>query len=361
MNCRVQARSERSSQGRSHTPFEVAHFSHEVVVAKEVLATRGFSLLELIIASASVATLMLLVWSLFGVYSKLNDRGAEKATELQLVRSLMRQLRADLHHIPVPAIGANSTRSVASESTAETFDEPVSLPPGGTLVGSETSLHFIVRSTRRKQTAASADELGIETVYDVVAYDWKAHDSLFPLDVEDQPGVVLPREDQASGLTRYVEPWVLWQEKRSDPQVVTALTVVESTVPDAPPQRENRDFVPEVASLRFRYFDGTLWLSQWDSQVTGRLPAAVELAFDLKIEGEDEMIERQRPSSPSQVDVSPVSSRAAVDTEYFPDTADMLQNQAAYRFVIAVAVAWPSEDAVVAARLAGEKVEVMAP
>ena len=56
----------------------------------------GFTLLEVIIAMALTSTLMLLVWSLFSTYTKLDERSSRAAVELQLVRSVSQQLRSDL-------------------------------------------------------------------------------------------------------------------------------------------------------------------------------------------------------------------------------------------------------------------------
>lgn len=38
---------------------------------------------------------------------------------------------------------------------------------------------------------------------------------------------------------------------------------------------------PEVTSLSFQYFDGTDWLTEWDSEATGSLPFAIEITLGL--------------------------------------------------------------------------------
>ena len=97
----------------------------------------GFTLLEVIIASSLATLLILLVWSLFSVYSKLNDRGDRQATELQLVRSLMHQLRSDLHHASA-ALEPGRVRIAAIQGDswlAVSDGEPSGLrpPPSGAL------------------------------------------------------------------------------------------------------------------------------------------------------------------------------------------------------------------------------------
>jgi hypothetical protein len=34
---------------------------------------------------------------------------------------------------------------------------------------------------------------------------------------------------------------------------------------------------PEVSALTFRYFDGRVWSTEWDSETNGRIPRAVEI------------------------------------------------------------------------------------
>ena len=47
---------------------------------------------------------------------------------------------------------------------------------------------------------------------------------------------------------------------------------------------------PEVTSLSFRYFDGTDWLTEWDSETTGSLPFAIEITLGLTPEQDENRI-----------------------------------------------------------------------
>jgi hypothetical protein len=60
----------------------------------------------------------------------------------------------------------------------------------------------------------------------------------------------------------------------------------------APPDQNANVIAPEVASLEFRYFDGTQWLTQWDSTAMGGVPRAVEIAIYLY----DEVADPQSPN-----------------------------------------------------------------
>ncbi|MHB8972782.1 MAG: PulJ/GspJ family protein [Pirellulaceae bacterium] len=45
-----------------------------------------------------------------------------------------------------------------------------------------------------------------------------------------------------------------------------------------------RDDVAEVVWMEFRYFDGASWQGSWNSESQGRLPVAIEMRYELKIE-----------------------------------------------------------------------------
>lgn len=64
----------------------------------------GYTLLELLIGSALLSTLMLLVWSLFSTFTRLEERSSRKAVEIQLTRSVAQQLRSDVQHLAIPLV-----------------------------------------------------------------------------------------------------------------------------------------------------------------------------------------------------------------------------------------------------------------
>ena len=47
-----------------------------------------------------------------------------------------------------------------------------------------------------------------------------------------------------------------------------------------------RILAPEVASVAFRYFDGTTWNSTWDSAYVQKLPLAVEVTIGVRMTNE---------------------------------------------------------------------------
>jgi hypothetical protein len=62
----------------------------------------------------------------------------------------------------------------------------------------------------------------------------------------------------------------------------------DPAVPSQPEQADKAlqcisdlDYVPEVSSLMFRYFDSDTWHDRWDTRSNNTLPNAIELRFQL--------------------------------------------------------------------------------
>ena len=51
---------------------------------------------------------------------------------------------------------------------------------------------------------------------------------------------------------------------------------------------------PEVLHLEFRYFDGTEWLDEWDTEQEGGLPVAVEIAIWIALPDERDRSQTRR-------------------------------------------------------------------
>ena len=94
---------------------------------------RAFTLLEMIIAMALTSLMMVLVWSLFSTYTRLEERSSRTAVELQLMRSLSQQLRSDIDHFARLAIPTNVVPTDGDEvdanleSASESEDEGTGL------------------------------------------------------------------------------------------------------------------------------------------------------------------------------------------------------------------------------------------
>ena len=76
--------------------------------------TRGFTLLEVVLATVLAATLLLGLWSLFSIYTRLFEAGKAKTETSQLARALLDQIAADLTSAiqdPIPAASSKARTS----------------------------------------------------------------------------------------------------------------------------------------------------------------------------------------------------------------------------------------------------------
>lgn len=282
----------------------------------------GITLIELMIAMSLMTALLALVWSLFGTYSKLEQRGSRTAVRLQLIRSLHQQLQDDLQAIVVGQPGSASLLSESPEPEAQAN----TLPNGVFFIGEPTRLEFLRNSdaqdrmmgTRQLVSDTSGSNASQHSqLYQNVLYEWVTDEPTVyaqdfglgaELDAEEDrvsPEVEFP-VDTTSGLTRTERRWsdslgdstAAYRQPSGEfvPDAQTRLESIDTFTVGASelsgavgvnfdqPAPIAVDRVPEVVHWRFRYFDGLRWQSQWNSETTGELPMAIEVRFDLRVE-----------------------------------------------------------------------------
>jgi hypothetical protein len=311
----------------------------------------GFSLLEVTLALALAGALLLGLWSAMSLQMRLFTREPIDVERAQLVRAVAEQLADDLqgvlpprqpHEMGGPLITSMVLPAAQTPSPATSGQDPfsdsgdsrrdaslsTSPPMGGNqrmsavspesqgalpvahLVGDEASLRLEVLVEPLPPLLPSSDGSGFQPM-DRSSVDRPATlpatglKSVFYALQESSPardpfaeGVIT-----ASGLIRYEVPWGMSVDtepfaEQSPAEGDTAITRV-----------------PEVTGLRFRYFDGSQWTSQWDSQQRGTLPVAVEawLEFADENSGAGGREKRARRVSSAHDPSGPVPPDATVD------------------------------------------------
>ena len=91
-----------------------------------VFRRRGYTLVEMLIASVLVAALMSVVWGMMSMYNGYLTAGQTQATQQQLIRSLLQQLENDLQSVSTPdtnpqVVPSLDLSSSISDLSAETF------------------------------------------------------------------------------------------------------------------------------------------------------------------------------------------------------------------------------------------------
>lgn len=241
---------------------------------------RGFTLIEVLVATALTVTLLLGVWTLFGIYTSLFTIGKTKTETSQLARALLEQLADDLHSAiqdPIPGAPAESRTStplrrfVLSGSSDQLRLDVLQVTP---LQGNPTP---VGDSERLADEPSPARVPELRTVYYTFRDPLTATGTREPAEANARnlPGLVRreldfetpPSMEPGSGVSGElgaaggVFPGV---DSSGEQLVDTSIT-----------------WVPEVVRIQFRYFDGNGWTSQWSSLSRKSLPVAVEVTMQL--------------------------------------------------------------------------------
>lgn len=256
--------------------------------------SRGFTLFEVILATALAATLLLGLWSLFSIFAKLFEEGQAKTETSQLARALLDQLATDLQSAiqdPIPAASSKTRTSTPlrrftlSGSGHELRLDVLQLTP------LEGNPNPVSDSEQLLGESSSARVPELRTVF----YTFREPSSAADPAMADPTGDTLP------GLLRreldFETP--VTEQRVGGPAGASAGSqgLVGEGAPEEPGATDSLTpraiddsalWAPEVVRLDFRYFDGSGWSSQWNSLTRKSLPVAVEVTMQLGTVGEPE-------------------------------------------------------------------------
>lgn len=267
---------------------------------------RAFTLIEVLLASALSVVLLSGLWAAFSIYAKLFETAEAKAVHAQLVRGLSQQLTDDLR--------------AAIQDTAEIPQGAATVRRFG-LFGSATDLQIDVMLPV-SPSSMSAPMAGLDSLSEPPpakdAYELRTIRYRFraPAETTDgtttdgsTPSGATPEGIAAGGLIRQESDFRPSDAAAvEDPTLMEAITgkksataesdvdYVESLVGGADEESDDLSaldmlalttdervvtVVPEVASIEFRYFDGSEWYSTWNSIQRKALPIAVEVLLQM--------------------------------------------------------------------------------
>ncbi len=280
----------------------------------------GFTLLEILIATALMTTLLWTLWALMDIYTDLFADGEARTEQSQLVRSLSQLLTDDLRSaIQDPAVPVSKTSR--TQTAARRFGmygtsdylriDILQVPPfpiAPTPTGDEmqsTSMTGSGLMAEDEVRIAQAPEL--RTVY----YEFTAPRMLEAEEglVEVETGLEPSEPDARPGLTRReLDFETPDEEMETDSNIQSAIPddfQIETFDGSMMEEEESFDeilenepddsvmWAPEVVGLRFRYFDGRGWRSSWDSLARKGLPIAVEVNMQISSFDDAETIHRR--------------------------------------------------------------------
>jgi len=243
--------------------------------ARRRAVKRGYTLVEMLLATALSASLLLTLWSMFSIYTDLFEEGQAGVEQAQLCRALMQQISDDLHAAVQDPIGGASA------------DTPGAVPVRRFgLFGSQRELRFDVLQITPQQgnpipvgnSRTAVGEVSAARVPELRTIYYEFRD---PVASEDATGDLLPglirRElDFETPVGPIDESGLTGIAPALGSGLIGGDETVSDTLPDDPVDA-SMVWVPEVVGVEFRYFDGNAWTSGWNSLQRKSLPVAVEV------------------------------------------------------------------------------------
>lgn len=265
---------------------------------------RGLTLLEVLIALALSSVLLTAVYVAMDLHWKYSSAGRDEAERSQLARAIANRLEVDLRSVvyrpqeptggeatddtgdtsgSTSGSGTDPTTGDSSASTEPPPDGEVEVDPtnaeGTGLFGNATTL--LMHISQPSKTLAYIP-LGIsqpgERTSDLLSVSWFVAS-------RDASGLQGAVAQDGEGLTRTsgdrLTSQLADEEGNLDALASTAMVLA-----------------PEVTAIRFQYFDGADWRADWDSDLLGGLPRAIEIVMDIRASGShkrsDDMVRTYR-------------------------------------------------------------------
>lgn len=199
------------------------------------MRARGFTLLELIVATSIFAVVIGAAYSLFEAGRNLTSQSEARAELFQTGRAALHAIEDDLKGAVMPGTAFDTGFIGTDGGTPEKPLDKVDLVA--------VNCHSMIPSLKSDDADLAGDKIDLSRI----AY-WI------------EPDLTRP----AHGLVRYRQ---------------TILTPVTTPTPK---DEDIEEIAPEVVYLGLRYYDGSQWLDSWDSTQTNTVPKAVEVSVFVR-------------------------------------------------------------------------------
>ena len=315
---------------------------------------KGFTLLEVLLTVMLSMILLAGLWSLSNIYLRTFERGQDLAEQAQLLRAIQQQLNDDLLGLAAGSQkrmahpGRTEVEGVESAGS-ETGVNPALVPPPSlpgfatteaaalpvfSLRGTERSLQLtvlreLIPSAMPETGSAELEALTGEGIsrlpnWRVVRYQFRPRPEVESEQAgidEDLPPTGLSRREIAwedligsetpDELLLGTADFEVSPEMGATSSVDMGATLSEGEETNAANEilneKEERVELPQVVTCRFRYYDGAMWLSSWESSPERGLPTAIEVMLQIEPTGAAQRARLQRSQE--------VQTPAAVEDE----------------------------------------------
>jgi len=266
----------------------------------------GFTLIEVLLAAALTATLLACLWSLFAIFSRLFETAPAKTEHARLVSAVAQQIADDLQSAiedsPAtdrrfgPARGSSAVRrfGLVGTSSSLRLDVLQALPQEKTPPGDGSPVEGL-----RSAPAPRVPELRTVFYEFVSAEDTAGAAEGAGAEPSDATAAEADGTTSTrSGLMRWEIDFETPLERSREPRLVRRLPAKTEKSVSGPaaaaekpadqdfstfqPDDDSVTWVPEIARLEFRYFDGRGWSGSWDSLKRKSLPVAVEVTLEVE-------------------------------------------------------------------------------
>lgn len=310
----------------------------------------GVTLLELMVALGLLAMLLLVAWSLFDNLQKAEDRSDGLANRVQILRQIRTWLADDLDHLVVNVNDGSPSGSedhFVGDSTGFVATVSPSLDPLPFLQDAFAS------TTPQGDTIARQEpeeERELSSVYDTDQdlqvraarkSPWTLEKIRIDYSLEPQlngepNSAPAPTDDIVYKLVRRerlhtaVSSSSLSREPRN---AAAAIMDSPESIPAADRQLSIRDLyrqsdetldtpgpalkektIEGIQKAQFRYFDGSVWNTDWDSRKRKTIPLAIAVQFDFPSRSKARNDRDKRKDQASNSDLAEVSSDQSFGT-----------------------------------------------
>ncbi len=270
---------------------------------------RGFTLLEVLLALAlSVVLLSLLTFSI-NVYMRASDAGRGEVERAQLARVLLRRMADDLRSTLWKNVAeAASTDAATGDSASGDSASATGSGGTGTGGGSQSSSGAGTGGGAGTGTGGGTGANASDSSSDDASTSSPSTSTEVPpvMGLYGEQGYVQVDVSRLPRIEQYASAMAGTGDIVSDVKTVAyycqnansaaassasglsrrefdrAVTTYASTNGDISAwERELAPIAAEVTAIEFRYFDGTEWLTAWDTEVKKALPAVVEIAIAI--------------------------------------------------------------------------------
>ena len=286
---------------------------------------RGFTLLEVILALAIAALLLLALGSAIRIQMKAMDVGRTDVEEAQVARAVMKMIADDLRGAMFfksqdvsgatgavasatgglstgAGAGAGASSGSSSSSGGSTSGTSGSSSTSSSSSGSSTTTSPASDEVTRRAPGIYGDQYTIEI--DVNRVPREDEYDLLTQQLGDQSVGVHPSEvrtvsyfvSQGSGISSTLTATTidssagLLRGERDRPSAA----YLYSGGTTFPSSDRAEVIAPEVQAIEFRYFDGTSYYDSWDTELRSALPMAVEVMIQVRTSNQERGVEQAR-------------------------------------------------------------------